>query len=317
MRHACAGACEPRDVALREVDAVGAPDVVGQPAQPVEVLHGTTAVQLEAVRILFDCLRQVRVQGQAEAAGERSRFLHQATGDREGGARRHRQLDTRARAGLVEEVGKPFGLGEHGIELLDQFVRRKTPVRDPEIHGATRGDDSHPDLARRLHLGLDQAVAAAREDVVVIEDGRAAGERELREACACGGVLGLGIDPRPDRVELAQPGEEVGFLGPGAGEGLVEVVVSVDEAGCDDRTVQVDAGCRLGLDTGADPGDRGAVYEEPAALVLGAGVVHRDDDAVRVERRHAEPGCDSRSPASVWRMKLAFSQNSVIDAAST
>ena len=91
----------------------------------------------------------------------------------------------------------------------------------------------------------------------------------------------------------------------------------VDEARRDDGAVQVDARLGVRLAAAADRGDRRAVDEQPAALVLGAGVVHRDDDAVPVERRHALPGCDSRSPASVWRMKLAFSQNSGIVAAST
>ena len=54
-------------------------------------------------------------------------------------------------------------------------------------------------------LGLDQPVAAAREDVVVVEDGRAARERELGQAGARGGVLGLGVDaaPRPGRARAA------------------------------------------------------------------------------------------------------------------
>ena len=51
------------------------------------------------------------------------------------------------------------------------------------------------ELARRLDLGLDEAAPPAREDVVVVEDGRAAGERELREPCAGCGVLRLGVDP--------------------------------------------------------------------------------------------------------------------------
>ena len=55
-----------------------------------------------------------------------------------------------------------------------------------------------------------------REHVVVVEDGRAARERELGEAGARGGVLGLGVDPRPDGIQLAQPREEVGLLRPGA-----------------------------------------------------------------------------------------------------
>ena len=39
----------------------------------------------------------------------------------------------------------------------------------------------------------------AREDVVVVEDRRAARERELGEPGAGGRVLGLGVDPAPTR----------------------------------------------------------------------------------------------------------------------
>jgi hypothetical protein len=42
---------------------------------------------------------------------------------------------------------------------------------------------------------------------MVVEDGRAAGERELGQTGAGGGVLGLSVDPGPDRVERLQPGE--------------------------------------------------------------------------------------------------------------
>ena len=75
---------------------------------------------------------------------------------------------------------------------------------------------------------------------MVVEDRGAARERELGEPGACRGVLRLGVDPRPDGIELSEPGEEVGLLRPGAGQGLVEVVVGVDEAGRDDRAAEAD-----------------------------------------------------------------------------
>ena len=53
---------------------------------------------------------------------------------------------------------------------------------------------------RGLHLGLDQARAAVREHVVMVEDGRAARQRELGEPGPGGGVLGLGIE-RPWQQE--------------------------------------------------------------------------------------------------------------------
>ena len=73
--------------------------------------------------------------------------------------------------------------------LLHELVRRQAAVGDAEVHRASRGDDADAELARRLHLRLDQPFAAAREDVVVVEHGRAAGERELGEPGAGGGVL--------------------------------------------------------------------------------------------------------------------------------
>ena len=97
--------------------------------------------------------------------------------------------------GLVQLRREPLGVGEHGVDVLDELVRREAAVRDAEIHRAARGDDAHAELARRLHLRLDEAGPAAREHVVVVEDGRAAGERELGEPGASGRVLGLGVDP--------------------------------------------------------------------------------------------------------------------------
>ena len=160
---------------------------------------GPAAVELDAVRLLLERLREVGVEGQPEPAGERGRLLHQPSRDRERRARRHRELDACSRAGLVQQRRKALRLGEHGVELLDELVGRKAAVGLAEIHRAARGDDPHADLARRLHLGLDQPLAALREHVVVVEHGRAARQRELGEAGARRGVLRLGVDPRPHR----------------------------------------------------------------------------------------------------------------------
>ena len=168
--------------------------------------------------------------GRSWPPGERGRLLHQPPGDRERRAGGDRDLDAGSGAGLVELVHEPLGVGEHGVELLDELVRREAAVRRAEVHRPARGDDAHAELARGLHLGLDQPLPSLREDVVVVEDGRAARERELGEGRARGGVLGLGVDARPDGIQLAEPREEVGLLRSAARERLVEVVVGVDEA---------------------------------------------------------------------------------------
>ena len=177
-------------------------------------------------------------------------------------------------------------VGEHGVELLDELVGRQPAVRDAEVHGAARRDEPQPDLAGRLHLGLDQAVASAREEVVVVEDRRAAGQRQLGKAGSRRRVLRLGVEPGPDGVQLPQPGEEVGLLRPCARERLKEVVVRVDEAGSDDGPAEVDDLVRVRPLAVADRRDDAVLDQHPPACVLCPLVVHGDDVTVREQGAH-------------------------------
>ena len=189
--------------------------------------------------------------------------------------------------GLVQRSVEALRLGEDGIDLLDELVGRQAAVGDAEVHRAARGDDPHAELACGLHLRLEDPLAAAGEDVVVVEHGRAARECELREPGAGRCVLGLRVDPGPDGIELAQPREEVGLLRASPRQRLVQVMVRVDEPGRDDRAAEIHALLVLRLRSGAGGGDHRVVDEHPALPVLRPRVVHRDDPAVRVERPHA------------------------------
>ena len=142
VRDAGAGRREAADLGIGQVHAVRAPDVPVEPAERVEVLDRRAAVQLLAVRLLLDRLRQVRVQLQAEAPRELGRLRHQAAGDRERRAGRDRDLDSRARAGLVQLAGEALGVGEHGVDLLDELVGRQAAVGGAEVHRAAGGDDA-------------------------------------------------------------------------------------------------------------------------------------------------------------------------------
>ena len=92
VRDADAGRAEAPDLVVAQVDAVRAPDVAGEPAEPLEVLDRRAAVELAAVRVLLDRLGEVRVQRQAEPARERGRLLHQPPRDRERRAGSDREL---------------------------------------------------------------------------------------------------------------------------------------------------------------------------------------------------------------------------------
>ena len=230
MRDPCVGRREVGDVVRREMDAVRAPDVRPEPTEIGEVLDRRAAIELEAVRLLLARLREVGVQRKPELPGELRGLGHQGLRHRERRARRDCDLDARVRAVLVQLGDEAFRVRENGVDVLHELVRRQAAVGHAEVHRATRRDDANAQLAGGLHLRLDQAGAAAREDVVVVEDRRASGERELREPGPGGGVLGFGVDPGPHRIELPQPAEQVGFLCPRASQRLVQVVVGVDEA---------------------------------------------------------------------------------------
>ena len=125
---------------------------------------------------------------------------------------------------------------------------------------------------------------------MVVEDRRAAGEGELCQPRPRGGVLRLRVESRPHGVELAEPRKESGLLGAGPRQRLAQMVMGVDEPRRDDGATEVDALDLVrtdGLRAGPDGDDDAVLDEHPAVRMLGGGVVHGDDPAVRVERPHA------------------------------
>ena len=192
----------------------------------------------------------------------------------------------------VRERVQPLGVGEDRVDVLDERVRRQPAVRLAEVHRAARGDEADAELLRGAHLGLDEARDAAREDVVVVEDRRAARQRQLGQPAACGGVLHLVVDARPAWIERLQPREEIGLLCARARQGLVQVMMRVDEAGRDDCAAEI-LGARGRL-ARADLGDQPVLDPDPAVAMLGAGVVHRDEPAV-AEDHAASSGTSSNA----------------------
>ena len=160
---------EPGDIPLREVNAVRAPDVVRQPAEPVEVLDGPAAVELDAIRLFLERLCEVGVKRQAEPAREHGRFLHQAPGHREGGAWCHCQLDARAGTRLVQQRRRAV-------------PSRRAPRRGPRR--ARRGEGRHPrprgpwSRARRRSGPRSRAPPAPRpRSALRVPAGRRSGDR--------------------------------------------------------------------------------------------------------------------------------------------
>ena len=253
-------------------------------SQPSSSMYSTgrAAELLVRVLVLLDGLGEVRVQAQAEPARELRRLAHQLTCDREGRARRDGDLDRLA----VGERRRCLRRGEDLVAILDDVVGRQPAVGLAEIHRPARGDDSHAELARGADLRFEQAGHARREEVVVVEDRRAAGQRQLGQSGARGRVLRLLVDPRPHRIERLQPAEEVLVLGARPRQVLPEVMVRVHKARRHDGAAQVDGLVRVGTRAPANVRDDAVLDEQPAAVMLAAVVVHRHDVRVVEERAH-------------------------------
>src|ERR1700686_2316189 len=117
---------------------------------------------------------------------------------------------------------------------------------------------------------------------------RAAAKGELGEADFGGGPFPIGIDRCPDGIEFAQPIEEAAILGADPGEGLIEVVMGIDQPWKCDQAATVDdvwllVHRRASL---AGPGYDAPVDQDRSVLEFSAGVVHRDPDAAALDQDH-------------------------------
>ena len=277
------------------MDGVRAPDVRCQPLDLRQVVDRLVAVQLHAQGFVLHRLGEVRVEAEPEPSREPRGLAHERL--RRGERRAGRDDDLHPRAGArVVEPSHALGVGEDPVDGLDDRVRRERALGLAHVHRAAGGHDANAQLTRGLHLGLDQARAAVREHVVVVEDGRAAREGELGEPGAGGGVLGLGVEPGPHRQQDLDPLEEVALLRPGPREVLKDVVVRVHEPGRDDGAPEVHRLAGRRRSAAPDALDPPLADQQPAARMLGAGIVHGDDVRVREQGR----GAGGRAHRSTW-----------------
>ena len=120
-----------------------------EPAEVREVLDRRRAVELHAVRLLLDRLREVRVQ--------REPCLRASSADSSSAASSPRTASTvRPRSGPSPlarpraAVDEPLGVRERGVDVLDELVGREAAVGDAQVHRAARRDDPQTELPRSL-----------------------------------------------------------------------------------------------------------------------------------------------------------------------
>jgi hypothetical protein len=191
-------------------------------------------------------------------------------------------------------AGGLLGRGQRRVGILHDLVRRQAARRPAQVHRSPAGVKAQPDAGGRGHLGRERVSVAATpkslpgKDVVMIGAGRAPRQGQPGQARGRRGVDLPGVDRGPDGVELGQPVEEHGLLGPALGEPLVQVVVGVDQAGGGQAAARVDPPGAVGHATGwalAYSGDPVTGHRDVAAAVFGAALVvpravHSRDRAV-------------------------------------
>ena len=83
------------------------------------------------------------------------------------------------RSGIVIALDDPHGILQDRLLVLDAVVGRQSAPGFAQRHGAAAGVKADADLSGGGDLVID--AAAVREDIRVIEDGRASGRRQLSE----------------------------------------------------------------------------------------------------------------------------------------
>ena len=154
----------------------------------------------------------------------------------------------------------------------------RPPLLSPRLIEPAGDVEAQAHLVGRGHLVAH--LGAVGPQVLVVEDGGAPAVGQFQQAHPGGQADVLGGHAGPDGVEALQPGEQAHVLGAGhgPGEGLVEVVVGVDQAGEEEHPGGVHHLVGLGGQVGGGPDllDEAVAGEQAPAGDLPPGRVHGD-----------------------------------------
>ena len=262
-----------------EVDAVGVPHVRAHPAHVLHVGQGPPAVLFQHVMLLVLRLAQVGVEPQAQTPGQGGGLAVQRLAGAEGRAGGQGHGPHRVEGGVVILLRRRLGVPQNLVHGLDHAVRGQAAVFFAQVHAAPGGRHADPQVPGGGKLGVQQGGGGpAGEDVVVVEDGGAAGFQQFSHAHQGAVVDRLAVQVLPDLIQGPQPVEElqVLHLGQVPAEGLVEVVVGVDQAGVDGAAPGVQGllrlrGLRAHVSDHAVPDEDGDVFQYRIPAVAGDG----------------------------------------------
>ena len=249
------------------------------------------------------------MQPDARLPGQRRGLAEQVRGDRQRGGRGHRHAQHGIRGRIVKAGDVALRGGEDLVGGCQHAVRGQAGRGCPALQRAAAAVHPQPDATGRLGAGGEQVISPAREQVVVVRDRAAAGQRQHAERAAHRGPVQPAVQPAPDRVERGQPVRQSALLGQAAGEPLEQVMVRRDEArggqaaGAVHPYRALDAGCGPGPGRGdpavrqhqvparefgaSRPGERLPGRHQEALAGRGRAVDGGHRAAVDHQRRHA------------------------------
>ena len=233
MADSDAGAPQPADLLGAEMNAVREPGPLRHPAGLLQQIDRPHAIHLEAEALLVLRLAKMGVQLAVVALGEPRGLAHQPLVDRERRTGRERDADLRAGLRIVEELQHALAVGENRLLVLHHRIGRQAALPLAAVHRAARHRHAQPERARLLDLDVDGVFQALGKEIVMIGRGGAARQHQFGQGEARGEAKLTRLQPRPDRIERHQPGEQFAINrgGVGAGQGLEEMMMRVDEAG--------------------------------------------------------------------------------------
>ena len=211
------------------IHGVGEPDILPHPVDRLHVRDRPVTELLQAESLLILGFGQMRVQVHGICACQPGRLLHQLPGHAERRARRQDNLDERARFRIVVGFDQALAVAQDVLFRIHHRIGRQPALRFAQRHGTARGLDAHTDFPGSRNLIIQPG--AVREQVQVIRGGGAARKGQFGQGGLGGNENILRRHARPDGVERLEPVEQVGILGGrhGARQGLVEMVVSIDQ----------------------------------------------------------------------------------------
>src|SRR5581483_12043629 len=158
----------PKPLHLRgiEEDAMREPSAGIEPAALLEIIERPAIVDLLTEFVLVLGLREMGMQPDVELFGKLGGLAHQRGRHRKWRAWRQRDLHHCLLAALVMVCYDTRTIGEDGIFVLHDTVRRQAAVPLRAVHRAARQQDAHAEPFCYRNLDVDGILEAGREDIV-------------------------------------------------------------------------------------------------------------------------------------------------------